>query len=220
MMATGDPERTPAPRSDGWIPIPDGPASSGRSATPSERMTQEFLSAPEGTLRHGSLVVRPSLWAALERSLTVIAGLSALFIPFAVGYLLGVDVDEGDSDGPSWIRLLNASQTLLIPLFAAIAPAVQLAFTRYVFDDEGIRERVQIFSKTERRVEWSKVTALRHRHTVLDRVFRLGRVDVIAYGERGTTIRLVGLKRPEVLRNLVAGKMLSTASVEQLFQND
>ncbi len=183
-------------------------------------MAQEFLQSPEGSLRDGSLVVRPSLWAALERSLVVLAGFLAFLVPLGIGLVFGVDVEEGEPAEPRWLRLLGLSQTLIVPLFAAIAPAVQLMFTRYVLDDEGIRERVQLFSKTERRVDWSKVTALRHRHTVLDRLFGVGRVDVIAYGERGTTLRLVGLKQPAIIRDLVSVRMRSTASVEQLTQND
>lgn len=203
---------------DAWIPVPDGDA---RARERSEGVAREFLRSPEGELREGSLVVRPSLWAALERSVTVFGVLLALMVPAMLAILLGVETDDPTRpDGRGLLALLDLSLTLLIPLFAALTPAVQLVFTRYVLDDEGIRENVQLLSRTERRVPWDKVTALRHRVTLLDRLLGLGRVDVVAYGERGTTIRMVGLRHAPHLLGLVARRMREAATVERLFGND
>lgn len=207
------PDDRPGGRGEQWVPVPDDARA--------DRIRGEFLRSPEGDLREGSLVVRPSLWAALGRSVTVFGVLLALMVPALLAVFLGVQTDDPtEPDGRGVFALVDFSLTLLIPVLAALTPAVQLVFTRYVLDDEGIRERVQLLSRTERRVPWEKVTALRHRVTLLDRLFGLGRVDVVAYGERGTTIRLVGLRHAPHLRGLVARRMLESASVERLFGND
>lgn len=202
-----------------WISLDDQPPSG--ASIHADRIANEFLRAPEGEVRDGSLVVRPSLWAALERSVTVFGVLLALMVPALVAIFFGGDADDPERmQGRGIFALLDFSLTLLIPLLAALTPAVQLIFTRYILDDEGIRERVQLLSRTERRVQWDKVTALRHRVTIMDRLLGMGRVDVVAYGERGTTIRLVGLRHAPQLRGFVARRMRESASVERLFGND
>ncbi len=213
----------------GWIPVHDGeddpPPRTGASHPPgsadpaADRLAREFLRAPEGELREGSLVVRPSLWAALERSVKVLAGLLAFIIPATLA-ALGLTAETPGPEAGGLLGAVNLWLTIAVPLGAAVAPAIQLAFTRYVLDDEGVRERVQLLSKTERRVPWEKVTALRHRHTILDRVFGIGRVEVVAYGERGATIHLLGLRHPDHLRGLVARRMRASASVDRLLGND
>lgn len=206
---------------DAWIPVDEEPARPDGDRARAQRIAGELRRSPEGRLREGSLVVRPSLWAALERSVTVFGVLLALMVPAMLAVFLGVDAgDPTEPDGRGVFALLDVSLTLLIPVLAALTPAVQLVFTRYVLDDEGIRENVQLLSRTERRVGWDKVTALRHRVTLMDRLFGIGRVDVVAYGERGTTIRLVGLRHAPHLRGLVARRMREAATVERLFGND
>ncbi len=179
-------------------------------------LTQEFLGQPEGTLRDGSLVVRPSLRAAFERFIVALAGVSVFFVPIFIGLALGTEdrADEGIAGG------LNLIFGLVVPIGASMVPAIQLAFTRYIFDDEGIRERVQLLNKTEKRVKWEKVTALQHRRTVLDKLLGVERLDVIAYGARGTTLHLVGLRDAGPLRGMVARQMRAQASVKRLFSND
>jgi uncharacterized membrane protein YdbT with pleckstrin-like domain len=97
---------------------------------------------------------------------------------------------------------------------------VQIAFTTYTFDDDGLIVRTQVLARSERRVPWEKVTALRHRRTWLDALLRIERLDVIAYGERGTTLHLVGLRDAAPLRAEVARRMRETATVEALLRSD
>ncbi len=179
-------------------------------------LLQEFLGQPEGTVRDGSLIVRPSLRAALERFLLALTGVSVFFAPLILGSYFG---DDREPQAGIFAGL-DIVFSVAIPVLVSLAPAIQLAFTRYVFDDEGIRERVQLLSKTEKRVKWEKVTALQHRRTLLDRILGIERLDVIAYGARGTTIRLVGLKEAGALRNIVGRQMRRQASVSRLFSND
>jgi hypothetical protein len=177
----------------------------------------EFFSPPEGLLRDGSVVIRPSLRAALERFLMALLGISMFFAPF---YLLSfINIDAAPS-APGIVGLLDSITSLILPLLLSVVPAAQLLFTRYIVDDEGIRERVQLLSKTEKRVPWDKVTALHHRRTIFDWMLGIQRLDVIAYGARGTTIKLVGLTKVHELRQLVAERMRSSADVAGLLRND
>ena len=179
-------------------------------------LEREFLSPPEGAVGPDAMVVKPSLWAGIGMVGEVLAVLLP-FIPI-LGIPLLVYADRGMS-GPWWIVLLDRIE-LAYGLLFAFAPVVKVAFTRYTFDDEGIRVRVQILSRTDQRVTWEKVTALRHRRTLLDRLFKMGRIDVIAYGERGATLKLVGLRDSDRLRGLVAQRMRESASVASLFRSD
>lgn len=163
----------------------------------------------------GSMEFRPSLWAAVDvaaKIMGTVAGFAAsILVPAAI---------NGQPVGAAAL-FLGANAIGLYPaIAAAFLPAVQLAFTRYHLDDEGIVTRTQVLSKSEKRIPWEKITALRHRRTLLDVVFRLERVDVVAYGERGATIHLVGLKDARRIRDRVASEMRATASVESLFRGD
>ncbi len=179
-------------------------------------LVSEFMGQPEGVVRDGSLVVRPSLRAAVERFLAALLGVSVFFVPVIIGLII-----EGDREVEAGILGgLDVMFSIALPLLLSLAPAVQLAFTRYVFDDEGIRERVQLLSKTEKRVKWEKVTALQHRRTLLDHILGVERLDVIAYGARGATIHLVGLRDAGSLRGIVARQMRRQANVQRLFSND
>jgi uncharacterized membrane protein YdbT with pleckstrin-like domain len=181
-----------------------------------EALRQEFLRSPHGEVRAGSLIVRPSLKAGVGRFLVALSGLVVVFAPLALG--VGASLDEPGLAGvlAAWQFFASIGGAVLVSL----APAVQLAFTRYVLDDEGIRERVQILSKSDKRIQWEKVTALQHRRTLLDRALRIERLDVIAYGERGATLHLVGLHDAAHLRNLVAREMRRQANVRRLLSND
>lgn len=181
-------------------------------------LEREFLGPAEGDVAPDALVVRPSLWAILQRLVEVFLALLPLAVSLAVA-LLAQGGGDLARDGPLLILLLENLQFALV-LLVAFAPAVQVAFTRYTFDAEGIRVRTQVLQKSDHRVPWEKVTALRHRRTLLDRLLGLGRLDVIAYGEKGTVLRLVGLRDDGALRDLVARRMRETASVAALVGND
>lgn len=218
----GDPH---LPDHAGWRPV-DGTGepvaySGAPAADPAwaqERLVHEFMQRPEGRVEEGAVVIRPSLWAALERGLVAFAGISIFVLPFVIAALFGVS-DPGP-DEPRFVVVVEVFQGLVIPLLFSFVPVVQLAFTRYIIDEEGIRERVQLVSKTDKRVRWEKVTALQHRITLMDRLFGIQRINVIAYGARGTTIRLVGLRRAPRLRRLVAKQMRVNASFDRLLTND
>ncbi len=159
--------------------------------------------------------IQPSLWAAIDAPAKVIGAGIIFLLPFYISASL-----QGESFRPLAIVAGLGSLNLLYALLVPLAPAVQLAFTRYHIDEEGIRIHTQILTRTERRVSWEKVTALQHRRTILDRAFGIARVDVIAYGQRGATLQLVGLRDAAWLRNLVAKRMRENASVDALLRSD
>lgn len=169
------------------------------------------------------LVVRPSLRAAAERFLVLFSVLLGIALPLIITVLVRQYLDPEVDPWPMYagpLASLQLGASILVPLLASLAPAVQIAFTRYVFDDEGIREKVQILSRSEKRVRWEKVTALLHRRTMLDRLLGIERLDIVAYGERGTTLHLVGLREARPLRALVAQQMRRQATVRHLMAND
>lgn len=159
---------------------------------------------------------RPSLLAALDVPVKIVVFVFVFFLPIGVGGALA-------TRDPLVLLLGVPIATLFnfIPAFLALlAPAFQIMFTRYVVDDDGVRVSMQFLSKNESRVEWHKVTAITHKRTIVDRVFGIERLDIVAYGERGTTLRLVGLRDAAKLRDLAARKMRESATVEALFSND
>lgn len=169
------------------------------------------------------LVLRPSLRAAVERFLVLFSVLLGIVVPVIATLLIRTYLDPDVDAWPIYggpLASLQLGMSILVPVLASLAPAVQIAFTRYVFDDEGVLEKVQILSRTEKRVRWEKVTALLHRRTLLDRVLDIERLDVVAYGERGTTLRLVGLRDARPVRALVARQMRRQATVRHLVAND
>jgi uncharacterized membrane protein YdbT with pleckstrin-like domain len=92
--------------------------------------------------------------------------------------------------------------------------------TRYELDAEGVRVRSSVIARSEERVAWEKVTLLVHRRGLVDRVLGIEALDVVAYGVRGTTLRLVGLRDARPLRDYAARHMRESASVAALFDND
>jgi uncharacterized membrane protein YdbT with pleckstrin-like domain len=174
-----------------------------------------LLDADAG-LPAGGLVVRPSLRAAVAVPFQFLGALA-----FATVFLLIILPGEAREPGAIAAFLLAEQLIGVLAVVAvSLAPLVRLAFTRYVFTDEALIVRTQVLSKTEQRVEWNKVTALWHRRTLTDRLLGIERIDVIAYGIRGATLRLVGLREAAPWRNLVARKMRASATVESLFAND
>jgi membrane protein YdbS with pleckstrin-like domain len=203
-------------RPEAWVPVegdtPEPPAAWRRA--PPEIMLRTFLDMddiPAGA----EVVVRPSLRAALDVPFKVIGVLLFLTLPFGTtGAILG---------GPQlflpfvpFVFLLQIAPALLI----TFAPAIRLVYTRYIIDQDGIRVRSQVLSATESRVPWEKVTAIEHRRTFFDRLLGIERLHVIAYGVRGTTLRLIGLRNARQLRDLTARKMREHATAETIFSND
>lgn len=161
-------------------------------------------------------VVRPSLWASLDVLAKLILGSLPIVVPLLLsGLFQGAFQGVVDLSGPLLLVLVE-NVNLLFGLLVAFAPAVRLAFTHYIVDEEGIRVRTQILTRSEQRVQWDKVTALRHQRTVVDRVLGIERLDVVAWGARGATLKLVGLRNVAPLRDLVARRMRETATVEAL----
>jgi uncharacterized membrane protein YdbT with pleckstrin-like domain len=175
----------------------------------------EFLSPPEGTVGPRSLVIRPSLWAGLEAVAHLLAQLAPVLLSFLIPYVV-FGVVERDATPFLFLENLDLGFGLLL----ALGPAVRVAFTRYTLDDEGIRVRSTFLSKSDQHVAWEKITALRHRRTVLGWLVGIETLEVVAYGKKGTSLRLVGLRDAALLRDQVARRMRSTASVAALFRND
>jgi len=166
----------------------------------------------------GPATIRPSLWAGLDIVVKAVAGLAFLLVPAAIGVLL----HGGRLELLAVLAALSFVEgiDLLYALVAAAFPLAQLAFTRYVIDDEGIRVATQLFTRSEKSVRWDKVTLLRQRRTLVDRLFGIERLDVVAYGERGATFHLVGLRDAASLRRLVALRMREHASVGGVLGED
>lgn len=159
---------------------------------------------------------RPSLLAALDVPFKAFGTVAILAAPF---FITGAVISGRPGTFASLFTLFELLQ--IAPAFlVAFAPAVRIVFTRYLIDDEGIRVHVQVLAKSESRVAWDKVTAIRHRVTLVDRILGIQRVDIIAYGERGTTLRLVGLRDAARLRDLAAKKMRGHASLGALLRSD
>lgn len=162
-----------------------------------------------------AMTLKPSLRAAMDAPVKVLGAVTSVLLPVVIPAAI-----EGESIGAAVFFFGIEAFALYPALAAALVPAVQLAFTTYTFEEDGLVVRTQILARSERRVPWEKVTALRHRRTLLDVVFRIERLDVIAYGERGTTLRLVGLRDAAPLRSLVARRMRETSTVEALLRSD
>lgn len=159
--------------------------------------------------------LRPSLLAAVETVGKILGVIGGFTLPIVLpAIILGEAVAAGAFFAFSQLAGLYPA------LIAAAVPAVNLAFTRYQVDEDGVRVRTQFLQKKEQRVPWEKITAVRHRRTVWDVMTGLERIDVIAYGERGATLHLVGLRDAGSLRDLISQKMRSTATVEALFRGD
>lgn len=168
----------------------------------------------------GPLVVTPSLRAAADLPLRIGSAIIGLVAPFAIFALL--DAAREGEPVELWTVLVAAALTpeILIALGAAFVPAIRLAFTRYIFHEDGITVQTRVLAATEQRVPWAKVTALQHRRTFIDRILGIERLDVVAYGIKGTTVHLVGLRPAAPLRDLISSRMRETASVQSLFAND
>ena len=164
-----------------------------------------------------SQVFRPRLRAAVGPSLVALLGIAAFLVPIALGIST-----QPEFEGRGFGRLLIIWENLewLFLLTPALAPVVKVLTTRYVLEETGLREEVRFLNTTERRVQWEKVTALRQRRGLLDRMLGIERLDVIAYGQRGATIHLIGLTEVAPLRTHLAQKMRESATVEALFRTD
>ncbi len=158
---------------------------------------------------------RPSMRAAVDQGVKVLGLFATLLVPVAIGLL-------AQGRPAAAIATLIAGQvTSLYPaMIAAALPALRLYFTRYAIDDDGVRVTTNLLAKSDQRIPWEKVTAIRHRRTVLDAILGITRVDVIAYGRRGATLHLVGLQDGRGVRQEVARRMRSACSVDALTGRD
>lgn len=203
--AQGSPEQ--------WSPVIQGHPSGAPPERPEElfRRFFEMRRIPKDT----EVIVAPSMRAAMDVPLKVLLVLFLLFGPFTA---TGFFVDPLFMIAPlAILHMILQFWPLLIFVFA---PAVRLRFTRYIVDAEGIRSRTQVLSVTEERVSWDKVTAIQYRRTLFDRLLGLERLSVIAYGERGATVRMIGLRNAKDLRDLTAQKMREYATAEAFFSSD
>ncbi len=162
-----------------------------------------------------SVELRPSLLAAVDTVTKVLGIVAAFLLPVLIPALIA-----GEFAAALGTFAFVETISLYPALVAAFWPAVNLAFTRYQVEEDGLRVRTQFLQKKEQRVPWEKVTAVRHRRTALDVLTGLERIDVIAYGERGATMHLVGLRDAGPIRDRIARRMRDSATVEALFRSD
>lgn len=163
-----------------------------------------------------ALVLRPSLWAAASTFARVAGYLGlALLAPVMVA------IFAGRSSALAAIILAEFSLLAVLPAAAALlVPAIRLAFTKYHLDDDGVRVHSDLISRNDQRVPWEKVTVLQQRRSLVDRLAGIDNLHVVAYGARGTTLHLVGLRNVKPVRDFAAQRMRESASVESLLRND
>lgn len=162
--------------------------------------------------------IRPSLLAALDVVIKVVGVLLVFGLSIVLPLIASGDTVVGAIGG---ILVASFGGPFVIPaIIGAFFPAIQLAFTTYTVDDEGIHVRTQILQKNERRVQWEKVTAVMHRRTIIDRLLGIERLDVVAYGARGTTMHLVGLRDAPRLRDIASERMRHAANLGALWRSD
>lgn len=160
---------------------------------------------------------RPSPVVALDIPVKIMGAIIGVLVPLTIGAYASGDLETGTAISFGGVLVLV---NLIPAALAAAVPSLQVLFTTYHVDKDGIRTETRLFSKSHKAVRWEKVTALVERQTLFDRVFGLRRLRIIAYGERGANLQLVGLRGAAGLRNLVAREMKDAASVERLFGND
>lgn len=184
---------------------------------------EDLLAGPDKDLPLGGTVIRPSLRAFFVQVLQGAGSIMIGLLPFLMFALVGIDEDPGPRDAPPFVRLFERLE--LFSQFAPLAiapfvPALRLLFTRYVFDHEGIQVRTALLAKTDQRVPWRKVTAVVHRRGLLECWLGIARIDVSAYGRKGTTIHLLGLRDAAKVKDVLARRMMGNATVEAMFEND
>ncbi|MEK6975798.1 MAG: PH domain-containing protein [Candidatus Thermoplasmatota archaeon] len=175
-------------------------------------MTDGWLPASEP-----GFALRPSLLAAASIFAKLVS-----FIAFLLALPLIVAVLAGN--GAAILGSVIAAQFGLFAVLPAIAglllPGIRLLATRYELDDEGVRIHSSIIARSDQRVPWDKVTLLVQQRSLVDRALGIETLTVIAYGARGATLNLVGLRDAAPLRDYAARKMRESASVAGLFAND
>lgn len=176
-----------------------------------------FLEAPEGWVPAEARVIRPSLWAGLEAIGRLVGLLLPILVPLAASTFFGFD--GRPETRPFLLVFYGRLELVAIPLLVAV-PVARIAFTRYVIDDDGLRVSSSLLQRSDQRVPWDKVTALRHRRSLLGALVGIETLEVVAYGRKGTTLRLVGLRGAAELRTLVATRMRRTATITALVSND
>jgi uncharacterized membrane protein YdbT with pleckstrin-like domain len=162
------------------------------------------------------LELRPSLWAAASTFARVASYLGiSLLAPVLVAVFLG----RSALIASFLLAELSLAAVLPASIFILI-PAVRLAFTKYSLDEDGVRVHSDLVSRNDQRVPWEKVTVLQQHRSIVDRLAGIENLDVVAYGARGTTLRLVGLRDVDAVRRLASRRMREAASVEALFRSD
>lgn len=186
----------PGPPEPAWIPVPNpAPAPTPRPA----------------------LAVKPSLRAAASTFAKVVALVAFLFaLPIVVAFLSGNGLAIVGS-----VLLAEFSLFAMLPAIAGLLlPAIRLYATRYELDEDGVRVHSSIVARSDQRVTWDKVTLLVQHRSLIDRALGIESLAIVAYGARGTTLQLVGLRDAAPLRAFAARKMRESASVDALFAND
>jgi uncharacterized membrane protein YdbT with pleckstrin-like domain len=162
-------------------------------------------------------IVKPSLLAAASVFLKVVA---VIVLALATPALAAILAGQGAGILATFLALQFAAAGILPLIASIVVPAIRLAFTRYELDEEGVRVHSSVIARSDQRVPWDKVTLLVQSRSLTDRLLGIERLTVIAYGIRGATLSLVGLRDAGPLRDFAAKKMRESASVASLFAND
>lgn len=172
---------------------------------------------PDAGLPPGGLVLRPDLIAVVQTFGHTLAFLLVVAV-FAAPVATAMETNPREL---VLGVLLAEVPFLLLGALGLAAPIVTLVTTRYVLSEDALIVRTQFLTRTEKRIEWAKVTEVTHRWTLFDRLLGIERLDVVAYGEAsGAAVHLIGLRKAGPYRDLIARRMREAASVANLFASD
>lgn len=159
--------------------------------------------------------IKPNLLASVDTIVKVLGVFAFFALPAVLAAIL--------SGSPLLVGalFLNAQAISLIPAIGgAFLPAIRLLFTTYTLSDEGIQTRMDLLGQQTVRVRWEKVTSVEHHCTIVDRILGLERITVSAYGERGTTLHLIGLRQAGWIRDLASEKMAKSPNFSSLLADE
>lgn len=97
---------------------------------------------------------------------------------------------------------------------------IDVYFTEYVVTDHRVYATTAFFKRTVKVVPFEKVTNLELRRGLFERLLGVGEVVVVAYGQKGTELRLRGLLDPTPVLHSLAHEVRSHSSIEHLLASD
>ena len=97
---------------------------------------------------------------------------------------------------------------------------VEVLFTEYVWTDRRLYATTAFLSRKTNVLPFEKITNLQIRRSLFERMLGVAEVRVVAYGVRGTELRLRGLRDPAPLFSGLSADVKAHASLEALLARD